>query len=392
MKIAFLTTDNRDMSKDYDTPAPHFGPAPAAVLQGFEGSPDLEVHVVTCLRHPAPAPAKIGPNIYYHSLVVRRLGWMRTLYSGCVRAIYAKLREIQPDLVHGQGTERECAMGAVLSSFPNVLTLHGVMKEMASTFRAGPGSFYWLAAKLERFALGRTLGVMCNSQFTLSHVKGRNAKTWMMPNPLREPFFAEPEVKPARGPRPVVLNIGNVCVYKRQLELLDVAEQLHHEGIDCEFRFFGSAPSSSAYAAQFLKRVQQVPNCSYQGMRSGAQLMAEMDGAAAMAHVSSVESFGLVVAEALARNLKFFGFKVGGVPDVAEGVEMAELLPDADWQGLKRALTRWVAAGAPRPVSASSVMRERYHPKVIAARHLEVYREVLGGTKSGSQPRLMERS
>ena len=47
-----------------------------------------------------------------------KIGWLRTLYQGCVRATRRKLREIQPDIVHGQGTERDCAIGAVLSGFP----------------------------------------------------------------------------------------------------------------------------------------------------------------------------------------------------------------------------------------------------------------------------------
>ena len=35
MKIAFLTTDNREQLADYDNPNPHFGTAPTALLEGF---------------------------------------------------------------------------------------------------------------------------------------------------------------------------------------------------------------------------------------------------------------------------------------------------------------------------------------------------------------------
>ena len=98
MKIALLTTDNREPYKDYSSTVPRFGTAPAALLQGFERMPGIEVHVVSCLQEPVKSPEKIGSNIYYHGLHVPKLGWMRTLYQGCVRATRNKLQEIQPDI------------------------------------------------------------------------------------------------------------------------------------------------------------------------------------------------------------------------------------------------------------------------------------------------------
>ncbi len=90
---------------------------------------------------------------------------------------------------------------------------------------------------------------------------------------------------------------------------------------------------------------------------------------------------GLVVGEALARNLKFFGTKVGGISDVAGGVEGAELLLLDDQEALSAAIAKWLSAGCPRPESAAREMRRRYHPEVIAKRHAEIYAEVLGTSK-----------
>ena len=55
------------------------------------------------------------------------------------------------------------------------------------------------------------------------------------------------------------------------------------------------------------------------------------------------EAFGLVVAEALARNLKFFGTRVGGLPEITDGVEGAELFALNDEQSLVSAIGRVVA-------------------------------------------------
>jgi len=104
--------------------------------------------------------------------------------------------------------------------------------------------------------------------------------------------------------------------------------------------------------------------------------MAWLDGASALIHASAEESFGLAIAEGLARNLKFFGFRAGGVADVADGVEGTELFAPDDWRGLTAAVGGWLTAGAPRPAKAGDEMRRRYHPDEVAARHVWIYREV----------------
>ena len=94
MRIVVLTTDNREPHKDYANPQPHFGTAPAALLQGLALIPEIEVHVVACIRQPVSSPEKIAPNTYFHSLVVPQLGWMKTLFQGCVRAARRKISSI----------------------------------------------------------------------------------------------------------------------------------------------------------------------------------------------------------------------------------------------------------------------------------------------------------
>src|SRR6185312_6563280 len=170
-----------------------FGTAPEALLQGFAQLPEVEVHVVSCTQRLMQSPEKIAPNIFFHSLHVPKLGWLRTFYQGCIRATRRKLREIRPDIVHGQGTERDCAISAALSGFSNVVTIHGNMAELARLFGARIGSYEWLASRLENFALRRTAGVFCNSAYTESLVRPRARKVWRVPNALRQPFFDAPK-------------------------------------------------------------------------------------------------------------------------------------------------------------------------------------------------------
>src|SRR5258707_11329734 len=207
MRIAILTTDNREHYKDYAHPVPHFGTAPEALLQGFALLPDIEVHVVSCARARMKSPEKLTPNIFFHSLCVPKLGWMRTLFWGCIQAVRRKLKEIRPDLVHGQGTESDCSISAVFSGYPNVLTIHGNMRLLARINKDRPFSFGWLAARLEAFTIPRSQGVVCITNYTRQAVSNLARRTWVLPNAVDQTFF-DIEARPPAGCPPVILCVG----------------------------------------------------------------------------------------------------------------------------------------------------------------------------------------
>src|ERR1019366_6912174 len=189
MRIAVITTDNRDERKTYDAVAPLFGPAPEALLQGLALLPEVEVHVIVCARAPMQCPEKLAPNMFFHCLLVPKIGWMRTLFQGCIRAVRRKLKELQPEIVHGQGTEGHYALSAVFSGFPNVITLHGNMRLIAKLEKPPPLSYNWLAARLEGFAIPRSQGVVCLSRHTQAAVAGLAKRTWVVPNAVETSFF-----------------------------------------------------------------------------------------------------------------------------------------------------------------------------------------------------------
>ena len=174
MRIVQLTTDLREHDRQYLRVQPGFATFSEALLIGFSRTPGIEVHVVSCIKQPVSSPAKLYDNIFFHSLTVPKSGWLRTGYQGCVRAVRRKLREIQPDIVHGQGTERDCAISAVFSGFPNVVTVHGNMRMIAKLHNAKPWSYLGLTAMFESAVLQRAGGIVCNNNYTLGNVRTLN--------------------------------------------------------------------------------------------------------------------------------------------------------------------------------------------------------------------------
>jgi glycosyltransferase involved in cell wall biosynthesis len=189
-------------------------------------------------------------------------------------------------------------------------------------------------------------------------------------------FFA-PLPAREKNPVPVILNIGVVDPRKRQREILAAARRLHERGQKFELNFIGGVPDTE-YGNSFSREIATAAAFArHRGLLGTSQLVPALDNADALVHFPMEEAFGLVVAEALARNLKLFGAATGGVVDIASGVEGAELFAADDFSGLENAIGNWINAGGQRLENASARMRSRYHPEAIARRHLEIYREVL---------------
>lgn len=378
MRIVNVATDNREENRNYHEFTPSFAAGHEALLQGFARMPEIEFHAVSCTQQRMNSPERLAENIWFHSIHVPKIGWLRTFYQGCIRGVRRKVRELKPDLVHGHGTERNCGLCAAMCGYPNVISMHGSMIAQERLTKPCPGTFFWLASWLEKFALRRTQGVISNSRYMEELVQPLARKSWLVPHALRLAFFDPP---PPIDPRPcVLLNAGVISARKRQCELLDVAGQLHSKGLSFELRFIGPAPKGDAYARKFLDRIRPMQAAGYArylGRLPEGELVRSYDAASGMIHFPSEESFGNVVVESLARNLKFFGSRLGGILDIVEGVPGIELFDYDDWTGLTGAVAKWIVEGHPRLDQAAAVMRNRYHPESIAHRYVEIYHQLL---------------
>jgi glycosyltransferase involved in cell wall biosynthesis len=378
MKIALLSTDGREVWKDYSMPSPHFGTAPEALMQGFALLPEVEVHVVSCIRQSVNAPAKLAPNIFFHSLRVPKVGWMRTAYQGCIRAVRRKLQALQPEIVHGQGTEMDCALNAVFSGFPNVLTIHGNMRLIAQVNRARLFSFQWLAARLERLTIPRSSGVVCITHYTQQAVMDLARRTWVVPNAVDASFF-DVNAAPAPGTPARILCVGHICVRKNQNAFIRALDSLaaRHK---FELRFCGAASDGDAYGGEFFSLVRARPWCVYHGVAQREDLRNLLGRATALVLPSLEDNCPMTILEAMAAGVPVVASKVGGLPDLIEEGKTGFFCDPLEAASLSAAVEGVLlnpSAAGEVARHARQRARERFHPEVIARRHLEIYREVL---------------
>ncbi len=346
--------------------------------------PDCEIHVIAVTRRRMSSPQKLFANVWFHSLPIPSWGMLRTLYLPAVKAVRDKLHDINPDIVHGQGCERECALAAVLSGYPNVITIHGKMSVIAGMVKAKWFGYHWWQAKLEHFALAKTGGIICISEYVRDFLGAYQCVQEIIPNAIQSAFFAPPEVVVPRK-MPLLLNVGVVSSRKRQVELLELLGELLDEGESFAIKFVGVCDQQSDYGRQFKERLAvlsrrfpQVTHTEYVSVNDYVRLF---DSANALVHFSAEESFGLTFAEGLLRGLKLFASDVGAIREIVPcDSPMAEIFDLHDWSGLKLAIRKFVRDGGDKvPDKKLHEHLNIYSPSTVARRHLDFYQKVLRG-------------
>lgn len=390
LRVAMICTDTWESKVFKLHPdRPNFGTAPAALLDGFAalGPAAVETHVISCVQTPVPRPARLAENLWYHQLVVPKIGWLRTGYQGCIRAIRRQVRAVAPDLVHGQGTERDCALAAVFSGRPNVITIHGNMRHIARVTTARPFSFLWLAARLETVALRRAGGVICISQYTAASVNALARRTWRIPNAVDMQFF---QGQSASVSPPVVLCVGNISRVKNQNDFIRALAPL---AASRNFRvvFLGALAEQDPYAAEFKALLQEHPWCEFGGFASREELRHHLGGSTLLALPSVEDNCPMCVLEAMAAGVPVAAARIGGVPELITDGDSGLLFNPRAPAEIQRAVQRLLDDPALRQRAgqrARQAAENRYHPAVIAQRHLEVYREALSGSAGvNAEPR-----
>jgi len=383
MKVVQITTDSREHFGDYANPTPYFGTAPQALLQGFAMLPEAEVHVVCCVQQPVESPKKIADNIFYHSLVVPKIGRLRTGYQGCIRAVRGKLKEIQPDIVHGQGTERECAICAVFSGYPNVLTIHGNMRAISKLSSKRWSFYYKVAAWLEKFCLKRTDGVVAISSYTKCLIDNLVRKTWLLPNAVDPSFF---RLSTFQAIKPRILFVGSICDYKNPTGLLEAVADLlvSHQ---CSIAFAGSGETEGAYYKRFVAVAATLPSVELLGFLDRERLVTEMARSSILVLPTFEDNCPMVVLEAQAAGLPVAASNVGGIPDLITHGSTGLLFDPAQPATMRECIEQLLKTRNLRDALGGGGKQhaiKTYHPAVIAKKHLEIYREVL--MKNESQP------
>jgi glycosyltransferase involved in cell wall biosynthesis len=372
LKVAIVLGDERETHHRYTDPQPSFGPAPATLVEGLSRTGEIELHLISCLRQRVSSPAQLGPNVFYHSLIVPPWAFLKTFYVPTVIRVRHLLRQLRPQVVHGQGTERYYALAAAFGGFPSVITVHGNMRSVARTLNARPFSFHWWTARLEGLALRRADGVICLSNFARREVGTLGNQTWMLPNAVPDEFFGI-QRHPRNGGR--LLCVGTICSYKNQNALIEALEPL--DGASRFHLAFAGPIPPGPYGEKFRQLIARNSNCAYLGPLSPEALRQELSFASCLIHPSLEDNCPLAIIEAMAAGLPVIASSCGGIPDLVSSGTTGLICDPSDMSSFRTAvefLENNPAAATAMGVEAKRRAERDFRAIKIAQQHLAIYR------------------
>jgi glycosyltransferase involved in cell wall biosynthesis len=200
-------------------PKGHYATWLPQIAEAWDGQKEVEIHwiVMSELVQERRDVSEWGQM--FHVLPTTQRGRSTTLFREDRRAIGAVLDEIQPDLVHGWGTEDVYGLAAVLSGRPNIVSMQGILSYYAFKNRMPARSY--LQAMLELFIVWKAEKVTTESQWGRNVVLRRNpfAKVELVEYGVQQVFFQtkwQPEEK-----NPFALFVGGISPRKGIQDLVE---------------------------------------------------------------------------------------------------------------------------------------------------------------------------
>jgi len=222
--------------------------------------------------------------------------------------------------------------------------------------------------------------VVCITNYTREAVASLAPKTWLVPNAVDGSFFdVRREIKP--GEPPLLLCVGHICLRKNQNAFIRALDPLAARE---KFRmvFLGAVAPGDAYGKEFLELIRTRPWCEHHGFVGRAELKTWLHGATLLALPSLEDNCPMTVLEAAAAGVPAVAANVGGVPElITDGRTglLCDPLDAASMAGVVEKILKQSGLAEDLATAANQSAHERFHPLVIARRHLEIYREVLQG-------------
>jgi len=341
-------------------------------------------HAYTRFRAVPPSRWDDGVEVFHPRFLTAPGQWLHgvehaTQYFPAERVADRIRTEFPFDLVHAHFTYPDGVVGARLAeryTVPLIISEHALWEPWMehhprvrrhAVRAAARASFHLAASQAARDSIAR---------FT-----GDSPRLRIVPNLVDERTFRLPAAGTARDSKRLLF-VGLIRRVKGVDVLLHALRRLLDAGRDLRLKVVGDSFYESyrreIEGLKMLSRELRVADrVEFAGGKPSAEVAVEMGASAALVLPSRRESFGAVLAEALACGTPVVATDCGGPRDIvseAVGTLVPPEDPAALALGIERVLTR-AASYEPARLRAHSL--ERFGSQRIAARMIDVYREAL---------------
>lgn len=230
-----------------------------------------------------------------------------------VQRIAHLLRRLRPDIVHGQGTERENALAAIRSGFPSLITVHGILREIHAVTKPHLLSPNRIGRLTEDYVFARAHNIVAISSYAKQRLASYSrASVFQIPNAVSEIYFSIRR----RPVQPTFIFVGSIYPLKGVSDFIRAARIVDQKGHRAHFIIVGPVCDPD-YFRILCREAALFRNCTfeYAGRQSSEWIANRFQTALALVHPSHAENAPMVVAEALAAGLPVIGTSVGAIPE-----------------------------------------------------------------------------
>lgn len=293
----------------------------------------------------------------------------------------AAISMAKPDIIHAHWTY-EFALAAIKTRLPHLITCHdaplAVLRYTRSVYRA----IRYLMAR-QVFLKGQHFSAV--SEYMATAVQHyTKIPISIVPNPLADYVLNNGRIRSTYEKKRIGLICNGWDARKNSKPALQAFAALYKDQSSAELHLFGDGFGPREPAQQWCQKQGLSEGMVFHGITPHKQLIIQLNDLDLLLHPSLEESFGVVIAEAMALGLPIVaGRHSGAVPwvvgidntgnrccavltDVTDSVAIAEAIEEAFDQYYSE-----------RSASGYSRARQMFTPKIIAESYLALYRKII---------------
>ena len=385
MKIAILSafTVSSEMSiKDLlsdDDPICYksFHPHPwASILaQSLAKINNNEVHVLTMFGDVKKDRYFEYNNVKYYLIKSTSIPFKAiTFFKSNKWKMHKILREIKPDIVHAQGRGREAYFG-LISGFPCVVTNHGQNREFYNiNCKRNLKCFCdnWKekrANRLMEYCIGVSPNCTNDSKRFLPE-----KNVFLIDNPIDPVFFKTNDLSFDN----TIMFVGSIIPRKNVLELVKAVHKI--KNAELKIISFTKTGNYFDLVADYIKENSLGNRVIILGQKNFMELSTELSKCLAICLPSKYESFGMVLAEAMAVGKPAIGSNIEGIRHVIDDNVNGFLVEPGNVKQIAEKISFLMnnkSVAMKMGQNAKQKALSRWHPDIIAKKTYDVYKKIL---------------
>lgn len=352
------------------------------LLKGLGKYPDLDLHIITISQNPEKLMSSKKCHVYY--LSTPKLPRLLTSITIDQYRVKKKLNQIKPDLINAHMTAPLFGYPALITGYPTIVTVHGIISEESKTWTGISGRIKKIIYSLmEKEVLKKSKYLSVVSPYVehkIGYLTQGNIK--VIPNGVREDFF---DIKNNRISNRI-LNIGGIEPRKGLYNLILAILQIKDIIPDVELHIIGKIRKKSYYdeLISFINLNKLEKNVLFLGGISKDDLKTEIGECSIFVFPSQEESQGIVLLEAMAAGKPVVTTNIGGIPFVVENGKTGILVEYGDIEALKTGIISLLKDEKlnMKMGEAGKVIARKYNYDRIASMYYDLYKHVRSQTIS----------